>query len=131
MAERGNGDPSDLTVLTEKVIGAAIEVHRKLGAGFQEITYHRAMMIELEHRGIGFEAEYPVRLKYRGQDIGEGRVDLLVEHALVVELKSAEANPEKYKRQVVSYLKATGLKIGLLLNFNVQLMKDGVARVSL
>jgi len=120
---------TQLNELAEVVIGAAIEVHRALGAGFEEATYHRAMQVELKARGIPYRCEAPVELHCRGVTIGQGRIDLLVEEALVVELKSAEANPAKYRRQVLAYLKATGLSLGLVINFNVELLKDGVTRV--
>lgn len=116
--------------LTEAVIGAAIEVHRQLGAGFQEKTYHRALMIELEERGIVFRSEVPVQLEYKGRDIGEGRIDLLIEEQLVVELKAAEDNPKKYRRQVVAYLRASKLRLGLVINFEAELLRDGIARVA-
>lgn len=120
----------ELNKLTEGVIGAAMEVHRSLGPGFQEVTYHRALMVEMRHRGIDFKTEVPVVLKYLGEPIGEGRIDLLVGGQLVVELKASEANPRKYARQVVSYLKATGLKLGLVINFEEDVLKDGISRVA-
>lgn len=123
--------PSALNELAEKVIGAAIEVHRELGAGFQETTYHRALMIELELLGIPFKSETPVLLEYKGHAIGEGRIDLFVDNQLIVELKSAAANPKQYRKQVLSYLKATGMRLGLVINFEVEVLKDGIARVIL
>lgn len=121
--------PEHLNDLSERVIGAAIEVHRQLGPGFLEITYRRALEIELEHLGISFEPEVPVRVEYRGRPIGEGRIDLLVEGVLVLELKAAEANPKKYKRQVHVYLQATKLRLGLVINFESARLVDGIARV--
>jgi len=118
-----------LEALIEQVIGAAIEVHRGLGPGFQEVTYHKALMIELDHCGITYESEVPVKSDYKGQPIGEGRVDLLVSRHLVVELKASEANPRAFSRQVASYLKASGLTIGLVINLQVSVLKDGLARV--
>ncbi|MEZ6192596.1 MAG: GxxExxY protein [Phycisphaerales bacterium] len=123
-----SADP-DLDTLIERVIGAAIEVHRELGPGFQEITYHRALMIELDLCGITYESERLVSLDYKGRVIGEGRIDLLIENRLVIELKAADSNPRTYSRQVASYLKATGLKIGLVINFHAAVLKDGIARV--
>jgi len=121
-------DPA-LDALIERVIGAAIEVHRELGPGFQEITYQRALMIEFDLCGISYEAEVPVTLEYKGQPIGEGRIDLLIDKRLVLELKAAEANPRRFSRQVASYLKATRLSIGLVINFYADVLKDGIARV--
>ena len=122
-------DEPELTALSERVIGAAIEVHRALGPGFQEVTYHRALMIELEEVGLAVDTEVPVELRYKGRVIGEGRIDLLVEGKLVVELKAAAANPQKYRRQVIAYLKATDKKLGLIINFEADRLVDGITRV--
>lgn len=119
----------DLNRLAEQVIGAAIEVHRHLGPGFQEITYQRALMVELRHRGIPFQDEVPVVLDYKGVSIGEGRIDLLIDGRLVVELKATEPKPDGFRRQVSAYLKATSNQLGLVINFNVAVLKDGIARV--
>ena len=116
--------------LTKAVIGAAIEVHRHLGPGFKEITYHRALMIELRLRDIAFESEVTTELMYKEEGIGDGKIDLLVENELVVELKAAEHNPDKYRKQVVAYLKSAGLQLGLLINFEAEVLKDGIARVA-
>lgn len=121
--------PEHLNELSERVIGAAIEVHRTLGPGFQEITYQRALGIELEERGISFQSEVPVTLDYHGKSIGDGRVDMLVANELVIELKAAEDNPKKYRRQVSVYLKATNLRLGLVINFEADRLVDGIARV--
>ena len=121
---------NDIEQLVEQVIGAAIEVHRVFGAGFKESTYHRAMMVELGLREIPFESEVPVQLKYKNETVGEGRIDLLIDKRLVVELKAAEASPDKFRRQAVAYLKATKLSLGLVINFEVDLLKQGIARAS-
>jgi len=123
--------PVALNDLTEKVIGAAIWVHRELGAGFQEATYHRALMIELEILNISFASEVPVTLRYKERPIGEGRIDLLIDNRLIVELKAAPANPKCYQRQVLSYLRATNFRVGLIINFEVEILKDGISRVIL
>ena len=120
-----------LNRLTEEVIGAAIEVHRELGAGFLESTYERALSIELDLRGIKHQTQYPCTLKYKGEDIGEGKLDLLVEGALIVELKAIKELADAHKTQVLAYLKATGHPIGLLINFHSPLLKDGIRRVIL
>ena len=120
----------DIESLVEQVIGAAIEVHRHFGAGFQELTYQRALAVELNLRGLPFEQEVPVQLRYKQEVVGEGRIDLLIGHRLVVELKACEGKPERFRRQVVSYLKAMDLPLGLVINFNCELLKDGLARVS-
>ena len=123
--------PSALNELAEKVIGAAIEVHRELGAGFHETTYHRALMIELEILGIPFTSEMPISLVYKGHAIGEGRIDLFIDNQLIVERKAAVANPKQYRKQVLSYLKATGMRLGLVINFEVEVLKEGITRVIL
>ncbi|MEM8781379.1 MAG: GxxExxY protein [Planctomycetota bacterium] len=117
--------------LTERVIEAAIAVHRHFGPGFLEKTYHRALEVELKHRGVDFQSEVPVTLNYRGEAIGEGRIDLLIEGTLVVELKAARGDASEFKRQVAAYLKATGHPLGLLINFHHARLVDGVARVAL
>lgn len=119
----------ELNNLVERVIGAAIEVHRSLGPGFAESTYQRALAIELRLREISFELEVPVQLRYKDEILGEGRIDVLVEGRLVLELKAAGVNPKKYRRQVVSYLKATGLHLGLIINFETDVLKKGISRV--
>jgi GxxExxY protein len=126
MKKRG---PQHLNQLTENVIVAAIEMHRLLGPGFQEITYPQALAIELRQRDITFKSELPVALVYKSEPIGEGRVDLLIENALVVELKTADGNPQQFRRQLVAYLKATQLSLGLVLYFNYEVMRDRILRV--
>ncbi len=122
-------DEEGINTLTEAVIGAAIEVHRHLGPGFAEQTYQRALRIEFEERGIHYRTEVPVQLQYKGRSIGEGRMDFLVEERLVVELKATEHNPRKYCRQAVAYLKANHKSVGLVINFECDPLKDGIARV--
>ena len=114
-----------------RVIGAAIEVHRVLGPGFQEVTYHRALRIEMEEVDLSVESEVPVELRYKDRPIGEGRIDLLVERKVVVELKAAQGNSQAYRRQVAAYLHATSLKLGLVINFENTVLRDGIARVLL
>jgi len=130
MAMRRDDVGSGLNELSDQIIAAAIEVHRHLGPGFQESTYHRALCIELRRRQLVFEVEVPVSLEYKGESIGEGRVDVLVEQRVVVELKSAEGKPDKFRRQVVAYLKATSLPLGLIINFNASPLHKGVLRVA-
>ncbi|MFK7789039.1 MAG: GxxExxY protein [Phycisphaeraceae bacterium] len=120
-----------LDAIAHSVIGAAIEVHRELGPGFLESTYAKALAIELSHRDIKFVQEAAIQLAYKGKLIGEGRLDLLVEDRLIVELKAAERIAPIHHAQVVSYLKATGKTIGLLINFNVEVLRDGIKRIIL
>jgi GxxExxY protein len=117
--------------LTEAVIGAAIEVHRQLGPGFVEAAYHRALAIDLAMREVAFESEQPIRFLYKGRAIGEGRIDLLIHERVVVELKAVDILAPIHQAQVISYLKAIGHHVGLLINFSVELLRDGIKRVIL
>jgi GxxExxY protein len=100
------------------VIGAALRVHRALGAGFLEEVYQKALEVELAASGLRFDRQWPVEIRYRGQPIGLHRLDLLVETTIVVELKAVHALLDLHHAQLLSYLRATGLHVGLLLNFN-------------
>jgi GxxExxY protein len=120
-----------LDELAHSVIGAAIEVHRVLGPGYLEKTYQKALEIELALRGVPFTPQHPVALAYKGHDVGEGLLDLLVDNALVVELKAVDTLAAIHKAQVISYLKATGLHLGLLINFNTTVLKNGIQRIIL
>lgn len=121
--------PSELTALTHRVIGCAIEVHRVLGAGYLESTYQLALEAELEGAGLGFAKQVPVSLHYKGRRVGEFRLDLVVEETLVVELKAVESLSAVHTAQVISYVKAAGLPVGLLINFNVPVLVQGVRRI--
>ena len=112
-----------------KVIGAAIEVHGILGPGFLEHVYEEALAIELEIRNISFVRQSPHPLLYKGQAIGTGRADLMVEKVLIVELKAQDVLLPIHLAQVISYLKATELRLGLIINFNVLRLRDGIRRV--
>jgi GxxExxY protein len=125
-------EPSlDLNETTSAVIGAAMEVHRLLGPGFVENVYEEAMVVELGLRGIRFSRQAPVAVTYNEQSVGEGRVDLFVEKTLVVELKAVEKILPVHQAQVMSYLKASGCHLGLLINFHERLLRDGIRRVVL
>src|SRR5258706_7366009 len=117
--------------LAHLVIGAAIEVHRILGPGFLESVYEEALCVELGLRGVRYEKQVPVAVDYKGSSVGESRLDLLVEGVLIVELKAVEAFAPIQTAQVISYLKATGRKLGLLINFNVSILKEGIKRIVL
>ena len=121
-------DPT-MNKLTEAVIGAAIEVHRHLGPGYLEATYEQALCIELNLRGIAFDRQHPIHLIYKGHPVGEGKLDLLVDRRLIVELKAVDVLNHIHEAQVISYLKATGYDLGLLINFNVSTLVDGVKRI--
>ena len=121
----------ELDLLARDIIGAAIEVHRVLGPGFLESVYEEALGIELKLRGIPFKHQVSLGVEYKGERVGEGRMDLLVKDALIVELKTVDNLAPIHKAQTISYLKATGLKLALLINFNVPVLKDGIKRIIL
>ena len=103
--------------LTHKVIGCAYQVYNKLGFGFLESVYRKAMVIEIEFSGLGVQQESPLKVLYRDQVVGDFFADLLVEDELIVELKSVERLGKVHEAQLVNYLVATGIEIGLLINF--------------
>lgn len=117
--------------LTERVIGAAIEVHRHLGPGFPEMVYEDALSIELSERGIPFVRQHAIAVYYKQHRVGEGRLDMLVDERLVLELKAVEMLTNVHVAQTLSYLKAANLSLALLINFNVKVLKDGLRRLSL
>ena len=116
--ERGKRGDGELDDLIYRVIGCMITVHKELGPGFLESIYHRALELELAHRGVRFESEIEIELTYRGKPLGKHRLDLLVEDQLVVELKTVEELHKKHYAQVRSYLKAANRPVGLLANFS-------------
>ena len=115
--------------LAAAVIGAAIEVHREMGPGMPEISYKLALCHELELRGIRHRSEVPLAIVYKGKSVGETRIDILVADRLVLELKAIESLAPVHRAQLLTYLQLTKLKLGLLINFNVPVLKDGVKRV--
>ncbi len=121
----------DMDALVHRVIGAAIEVHRELGPGYLESVYEEAMAVELESQLIGFDRQLMFTVPYKDQKVGEGRIDFLVEGRLIVELKAVDKLIPIHTAQVISYLKATGCKLGLLINFNERLLRSGIQRVIL
>ncbi len=124
-------DMERVNALTHKVIGAAIRVHEELGPGLLECVYLRCMLIELRHLGLSAQWEVPVPIVYRGEVVAEEgfRMDLLVDDTLVVELKSVEEVKPVHKKQLLTYLRLAGKPIGLLINFNEVLLKDGITRI--
>jgi GxxExxY protein len=124
MTERGR-----INRITEAIIGAAIQVHRVLGPGLLESAYEACLAFELKKRGLEVEKEKPLPLVYDQVKLECGyRVDLLVEGLVVVEVKSMEALAPIHEAQVISYLRLSGCKVGLLINFNVLQLKDGIRR---
>jgi len=114
-----------------KTIGCAIGVHKSLGPGLLESIYRKAMYVELTAAQLLYEMERPVCITYRGVDLRGQRVDLIVEGLIVVELKSVARFSDVHRAQVISYLRATGLRGGLLINFNVPKLRDGLRRIVL
>jgi len=123
--------PEQSDPLTEKIIGCAIEVHRTLGPGLLEITYESTLAVELKLAGLNFERQLVVPITYKGQPVGEYRLDLVGEKSVVVEIKSVDRFDPIFEAQLLAYLKITGIKCGLLLNFNSRLLKDGIKRLVL
>ena len=121
----------DLNNLTERIIGCAIEVHRNLGPGLLESIYEKALCLEFNMNIIQYESQVIVPIMYKGNNLGDCRLDLLVESEVILELKAVERMDPVFKAQLLSYLKMTGKKLGLLINFNVPFLKDGVTRVIL
>jgi len=129
-APRGFWEPSPaVDDLAHRVIGAAIEVHRHLGPGFSEAVYEEALAIEFRLRAIPFSRQCPLRVSYKGCQVGEGRADFVVADSLVVEIKAVRQLLDVHSAQVISYLKAGDFRLGLLLNFREAIMRRGVRRV--
>ncbi len=126
-----NTHPALETDLTERIIGCAIEVHRHLGPGLLESVYESAMCLELRSVGLPFARQVGVPLLYKGELIAEHRPDLVVDDRVVVEIKSVERFNPVFLAQMLTYLRVTGLHVGLILNFNRAVIKEGVRRVSL
>ena len=122
-------DEETLNSITERVIGAAIEVHRALGPGLLEALYENALCIELERRDLAFERQRLVPVEYKGVAAGEYRVDLIVEGIVVVELKSVAALESVHQAQLLTYMRLAECPIGLLINFNVARLIDGLKRM--
>jgi GxxExxY protein len=120
--------PAEETIVN-KTIGCGIEVHRVLGPGFRERIYERAFALELESRGLKFECEKAIDVPYKEWKIPGQRIDLVVEQIVIVEIKIAPRIKQLHRRQLVSYLRSTGLPVGLLMNFNTTILKNGLVRV--
>lgn len=119
----------DINELTGKVIGCAIEVHRVLGPGLLESAYEQCLARELDLAAVPFKLQWPLGVQYKGTRLDCGyRVDLLVEDRLIVELKAVEQVTGLHEAQLLTYMKLAGVKVGLLINFNVQMLKQGIKR---
>jgi GxxExxY protein len=123
--------PQALEGLVGRVIGCCLTVHRELGPGLSESVYQRACRIELEASELSVDIEKPVPIRYHGHLICTQRIDVLVERQVIVEVKSVERIHAVHVAQAVSYLRATGLRIALVVNFNVPFLKEGIRRVIL
>jgi GxxExxY protein len=119
----------DINELTEEVIGACIEVHRHLGPGLLESAYHQCLCHELSLRRISFQPEFPLPVDYKGTHLNCGyKADLLIDGRLLVELKSVDALSSVHEAQLITYLRLGKWEVGLLINFNVKMLKDGIKR---
>jgi len=119
----------DMNDLTGKVIGCGIEVHRALGPGLLESAYEHCLRREMELRGLSFTSQFPLPVKYKGYELDCGyRIDFLVEEQLVLEIKAVEKVRDIHKAQLLTYMKLLNIKLGLLINFNVHLLKNGIDR---
>jgi GxxExxY protein len=123
--------PEEMEALIYRTIGCCIAVHQALGPGLLESVYSRAVSIELKSEGLRFEAEKQVPVLYRGRLLCYQRLDLVVEGQLVVEIKAIERFNPVHQAQVLSYLRVTRLRVGLLMNFNVAVLQDGLKRIVL
>ena len=121
----------DLNKLSSKIIGAAINVHRELGPGLLESVYQACMLIELKKMDLEAKEEVPIPIIYRGQKVKEDgfRIDILVENQIIVELKSVEKIQPVFLKTLLTYLRLAKKQLGLLINFNEILLKDGIKRV--
>jgi len=118
--------------LTEGIIGAMIEVHRLLGPGLLESAYERCVCRELELRGLPFDAQKPLPLEYKGVKLDCGyRLDLLVAGRVIVEIKAVEQLAPIHEAQLLTYMRLAQVRVGLLVNFNVPVLKDGIRRLVL
>jgi len=130
MMDRKLSEPSAyVDELARNVISAAIEVHRNLGPGFFEAVYEESLCVELKSRNIFFERQKKFDIYFKDSLVGEGRIDLLIDNNLIVELKAVEVLAPIHFAQVTSYLKAMKLQLALLINFNVPLLKEGIKRI--
>jgi len=114
----GDGMAPLFEAITHRIIKAAIDVHRELGPGFIESVYHRAMEVALQEAGLSYETEKEVSIHFAGVNVGCHRLNLVVEREIIVELKAVKAFEDIFFAKLKSYLKATGLHLGLLMNFN-------------
>ena len=120
----------DINQLSSKIIGAAIEVHKALGPGLLESAYEKCLCHELKLRGLSFDNQKPLPLVFKGEEIDCGyRLDIVVDNTIILELKACEKIEPIHKAQLLTYLKLPGITLGLILNFNVPIMRRGIVRI--
>ena len=124
------GIPTDMpeNAITERIIKCAIAVHREIGPGLLESVYEEALDIECKYEGLRVSRQFKVPVLYRGHTIGEYQPDMLINDLVIVEIKSVERFDPVFEAQVLTYLRITGKRVGLLINFNSCLVKDGIKR---
>ncbi len=121
----------DLNLITDKIIGCSIEVHKQLGPGLLESIYEEALCCEFEFHNILYQRQFFMPVIYKGKKISDFRLDLIVENEVIVELKAVSRIESVFEAQLLSYLKMADKKIGLLINFNVPVLKNGIKRMIL
>lgn len=127
--EEHEGHEVDFDNLSKQVIGCALEVHKTLGPGLLESAYEHCLAYELQKHDIGFRSQHPIPIDYKGEKLDCGfRADLLIEGQLIVELKAVERLLGVHEAQVLTYMKLAGASIGLLMNFNVPMLRNGLRR---
>lgn len=116
--------------ISYEIIGCAYEVHRTLGTGLLESVYQKALVQELKLRGFKVKSEVDIEINYKGVNVGSDlRLDIIVNDTIIIELKSVETILPIHKKQLLTYLRLTNLQLGLLINFNTNLLKDGITRI--
>jgi GxxExxY protein len=129
---RDSGEPwARENDITERVSGCAIEVHKVLGPGLLESIYEGALCVELSRRGLSYTRQAPIPVTYKGEPIANFRLDLVVESLVIVEIKAVERLDPVFDAQLLSYLRMTGFRLGLLINFDSRLLKQGIKRLVL
>jgi len=131
MAKQREERFEQFNALTSAIIGAAMRVHGELGPGLYESAYHNCMLVELSQQQLAWRSEVPLAVVYRGELIDEEgyKLDVLVEDTIILEFKSVEVVLPSHKKQLATYLKLADKPMGLLINFNVELLRDGVSRI--
>jgi iron complex transport system substrate-binding protein len=121
--------PAEVEKLARVCVDCGMHVHRELGPGFKEVIYERAFCLELDSRGVRFETEKPILVRYKSWEIPGQKVDLLVAGVVLVEIKAVPKLKQIHTHQILSYLKTLDLRLGLLMNFKQRLLRDGLKRV--